>query len=318
MEHHVISDNENAKASIGIDIGGTKICMGLISPEGKILRRLETKTGPDLSYKAVGEKIANHMADLLGAVSREDVKAVGFGLPGTTDSEQGFIEFAPNLGWRNVPFGSFMREKLGSDMYFVQETHAAVLAEYLFGAGRGCEDIACVAIGTGVGCGLMLKGQLYRGAFNIAGELGHIIVEKNGKLCACGRVGCLEAYGSGPSIAKSLRDQIGDAQDLKTEDLFRMAREGREDIRREIIGLVEYIGMGLVNIVNLLSPEKIIITGGLSEQDELVIGTLRDYVKNHSYSIAADKVAVVKAQLGKDAPMIGAAMLYHFIEPFAR
>ncbi|MFW5769309.1 MAG: ROK family protein, partial [Spirochaetota bacterium] len=237
----------------------------------------------------------------------------------TTDSETGVVEYAPNLGWTEVPLGGFIRGRFDVPLYMVQETHAAVLGEYLFGAGRGTENLACVAIGTGIGCGLILGGRLHRGSFNTAGEFGHILVQKNGNTCACGRRGCLEAYGSGPSITRLIT--FGEFEDLRnagTEEIFEAASRGREDVRAAIVEAVEYVGMGLVNVVNLLSPEKILLTGGLADQEELVVETLRRFVRNNAYSVAAEKVIVEKAALGKDAPMIGAAMLSRFVEPFSQ
>jgi glucokinase len=306
--------------TIGVDIGGTKISIGVVNEAGSVRCKTEIPTGPDYSYKSIGQKILHGINALL-AESRykpDYIQHIGFGIPGTTSSRNGFVGHAPNLGWYNVPFGAFMKELADHDLYFVQETHAAVLAEYLFGAGRGCENLACVAIGTGIGCGLMINGKLYRGAFNTAGEFGHILVVKDGNSCACGKNGCLEAYGSGTSIQRILGEgEFPEVIGMSTEEIFRLAAEGRNDIKEAIIGLVEYIGMGLVNVVNLLSPEKILLTGGLAEQDELVVRTLNAFVRHNAYSLAAEKVAVEKAALGKNAPMIGAAMLYRFIEPYS-
>lgn len=306
--------------SIGVDIGGTKISIGLVAETSDIRYQTEIATGPDYFYKSIGRKIVREIDTLL-AESRnepEKIKSIGFGIPGTTSSQNGFVGHAPNLGWHNVPFGAFMKDRLDNDLYFIQETHAAVLAEYLFGAGRGCDNLACVAIGTGIGCGLMIDGKLYRGTFNTAGEFGHVLVVKDGNSCACGRKGCLEAYGSGTSIQKILGEgYFPEVFGMGTDEIFRLAIEERDDIKREIIRLIEYIGMGLVNIVNLLSPAKILLTGGLAEQDELVVRTLNKFIRHNAYSLAAKKVAVEKAALGKNAPMIGAAMLYRFIEPYS-
>jgi glucokinase len=314
----VIATKSGGNLSLGVDVGGTKISIGIVTDTGTILDKLEIKTGPDYAYTAVGAKLVDSGRELLDRndIAPEALSSIGIGIPGTTDSETGVVEFAPNLGWTEVPFGEFVRGKLDVPLFMVQETHAAVLAEYLFGAGRGTENLACVAIGTGIGCGLILGGRLHRGSFNTAGEFGHILVQKNGNTCACGRKGCLEAYGSGPSITRRIAfGEFEDLRDAGTERIFAAAIEGREDLREAIVEAVEYVGMGLVNVVNLLSPEKILLTGGLAEQEMLVVDTLRRFVRNNAYSVAAEKVAVEKAALGKDAPMIGAAMLSGFVEP---
>jgi glucokinase len=315
----VTLEKENPAYSLGVDIGGTKISIGIVSDSGAVVDVIELQTGPDYSFRTIGNNIIEAIRTLLtkNEVDLSRMTAVGFGIPGTTDSKEGVIAHAPNLGWIDVPFGEYMQDRLNSKLYFAQETHAAVLAEYLFGAGRGCENLACVAIGTGIGCGLILKGKLHRGSFNTAGEFGHIVVVKNGNLCACGRKGCLETYGSGASIKRFIESRnIPGTAGKPTEELFHMALQGNEELRNTIIELVEYIGMGLVSIVNLLSPEKILLTGGLADQDELVVQTLKKFVRENAYSIAADRVIVEKAALGKNTPMIGAAMLYKNIEPY--
>lgn len=316
----MIPKESGRELSLGVDVGGTKIGIGIVTADGEILDKIELRTGPDFAYTAVGAKIVAASADILSRNDLEttDLTSMGIGVPGTTDSETGVVEYAPNLGWTGVPFGGFIHDRMDVPLYLVQETHAAVLGEYLFGAGRGSENLACVAIGTGIGCGLILNGKLHRGSFNTAGEFGHILVQKDGNTCACGRSGCLEAYGSGPSITRRIAS--GDFEDLRntgTERIFAAALDGREDVRAAIVEAVEYVGMGLVNVVNLLSPEKILLTGGLADQEDLVVGTLRQFVRNNSYSVAAEKVIVEKAALGKDAPMIGAAMLSRFVEPFS-
>ena len=316
----MISRKNGRNLSLGVDVGGTKISIGIVTDTGTILDKIEIRTGPDFDYTVVGGNIVDACRGLLGRnnLDTDNLSSVGIGIPGTTDSETGVVEFAPNLGWTKVPFGGFIHERIDIPLYLVQETHAAVLAEYLFGAGRGTENLACVAIGTGIGCGLILGGRLHRGSFNTAGEFGHILVRKNGNTCACGRRGCLEAYGSGPSITR--RIAFGEFEDLKgagTERIFAAALNGREDVRAAIVEAVEYVGMGLVNVINLLSTEKILLTGGLADQEDLVIETLRRFVRDNAYSVAAGKVAIEKAALGKDAPMIGAAMLSGFVEPFA-
>lgn len=307
--------------SVGVDVGGTKISIGLVDESGGIIDKSEIATGPDYTFTVVGDNIALEIDRLLNrnGTRIEQIENVGFGIPGTTASETGVVGHAPNLGWKNVPFGEAMARRLPSRLFFVQETHAAVLAEYLFGAAKGCDNVACVAIGTGIGCGLIIDGKLHRGAFNTAGEFGHLIVVKNGNPCSCGRNGCIEAYGSGSSIRKIIGcGNFPGIAGKTSEELFAMAVKGRKDLEEAIVDLVEYIGMGLVNIINLLSPEKILLTGGLADQEELVVQKLRDFVLNNAYSLAAEKVDIEKAALGRYAPMIGAAVLHRFVGPYTR
>ena len=198
------------------------------------------------------------------------------------------------------------------DIYLGQDTKAAVLAEYLFGAGRGCKNLVCLTIGTGIGSGIIINGKVYFGTYGTAGEIGHMIVKINGNKCNCGMSGCLEAHASGSYIANKAMELIkGNKKILNGKDVFVLAKKGNKTSLDIINEATEYLGISLVNILNILGPEKIIISGGLSNENELIINVLDRYIKEKGYLVAAEKVKVVKAELGVYAPMVGAAMFYH-------
>jgi glucokinase len=228
---------------------------------------------------------------------------------------------APNLGWKNVFFVNKKIKQLSYEIYLGQDTKAAALAEYLFGAGKDCKNIVCVTLGTGIGAGIIINGKVYFGSFGTSGELGHMIVKLNGNKCKCGKRGCLEAHASGAYLSQEARKIIGESDYLEgntkknlneilAEDIFLLANEGNKKAIRIINKVIKYIGIGLVNILNILGPEKIIISGGLSKQKGLV-DKLDKFVKKNGYTAIANKVDIVKAELGEYAPLIGAAMLYH-------
>lgn len=241
----------------------------------------------------------------------EKIKSIGFGIPGTIDSRKGRVIHAPNLRWKNISFFEYYNLKYPFEVYLGQDAKAAVLAEYLFGAGKGCKNLICLTLGTGIGGGIILNGKVYFGSFGTAGEIGHMIVKTNGNKCNCGMRGCLEAHSSGLYILKRAKEIIKDNKEIKTgKDVFVLAKKGNKNAIKIIDEAIYYLGIGLVNILNILGPEKIIISGGLSNQKKLLIDRLNSFVKENGYQIAANKVKVVKAELGEFAPMVGSAMLY--------
>jgi glucokinase len=306
--------------AIGVDIGGTKINMGIIDDQGKILFKNKLNTQPEKGFEFIMDNIAENLEWMINesGIDEFQIRCAGFGIPGTTDPVKGEVIFAPNLGWRNIPFRELMSNRINLDIYLGQDTQAGSLAEFMFGAGRGCENIVCVTLGTGIGCGIIINRKIYRGSLFSAGELGHIIVELNGRKCNCGRRGCLEVYASGSAVVREARKQIPNYEDymakpstgFTAKDLYDIAARGNDAALQVIEKQVEYIGMGIVNVINILSPDKIIISGGMCKENTLLIKPLQDFVKRSAYGPAAERVEIARADLGEDAPMIGAALFY--------
>jgi glucokinase len=271
------------------------------------------------------ESIVNGIDALLmkSAYRIEDLKSIGFGVPGTVDPESGIVIFAPNLKWRDFELVKHVHQVFEVPICITQDTRAAAWAEFLIGAGRGFSSVASVTLGTGIGCGMVLNGSIFHGALNTAGEFGHMIVELNGKPCNCGRRGCLEAHAGGLAIvhdARRLIDGISllvqkDMADIGVEDVFRLALEGHTQAREITDRVVNYLGMGLVNLINLTSIELVTISGGISNApDDLLMNPLLKFVQARAYELVAAKVRVCKSSLGEDAPMIGAALLHRDTE----
>lgn len=321
-----MSATRSEQYSIGVDIGGTTINIGIVDYDGHIITQRQIPTGPDFQYTVVIDNIVRELETLLQHAGLHDsqLDTIGVGVPGTTISTTGIVEYAPNIGWEHVPFADYLQTKVPFPIYMAQDSQAGVLAEYLFGAGRGCESVACVTVGTGIGCGIILQHRLYTGSFHTAGELGHTLIQRHGNHCQCGQHGCVEAHGSATAIKKQVRQhraaltEAGHPTEgqIPLHDVFALAANQHPTAARIITEAVEYLGMGLVALVNILGPEKIVITGGLSNQDRLFIEPLRAFVKAHAYAPAARRIAVEKAALGEYAPLIGAAMLSRFVEPF--
>lgn len=307
--------------SIGLDIGGTKIAGGLIDESGRVVRRASVPTpahDPEGIVAAVAE-----LVDELGA---DDLDAgLGVACAGYLDAERQHVRFAPNLAWRDFPLRDLVAQATGRATLIENDANAAAFGEHRFGAGRGSTNTVLVTLGTGVGGGIVLDGQLYRGAFGIGGEIGHIVVERDGRACGCGNAGCLEVYSSGSALLRSARERVeaadaeaalltelcgGDATKL-TGHLITQAAHDADPLARKLIGDVgRWLGEGLASISAVLDPGLYVVGGGVGEAGDLVLEPARAAYATHLTGTGHRPVAaIVQAELGNDAGMIGAAAL---------
>jgi len=307
--------------SVGVDIGGTNIKFGLVDESGKVLSRTKLRTNVGGGSEAIIKDVSVGVRALLrqSAVAVERLHSIGIGIPGTTDSTRGVVTFAANLFWKNVEITKAIRTFFSAPVYAAQDTRAAAWAEYLVGAGRGLRSLAAVTLGTGIGCGMVFDGRIFHGALNSAGEIGHVIVELNGIPCNCGRHGCLEAYAAGPAIIREAKAEISDLSDLlakdlqniEVEDIYFLAQQGNAAARTITNRVVQYIGLGLVNLINTNSFELVALSGGISNApSELLLYPLIDFVQTRAYECISTTVQICRSALGEDAPMIGAALLF--------
>jgi glucokinase len=303
--------------NVGIDIGATKVNIGLVTSSGKIINSVRIPVQRNLSAEHFIEKLCQDVERLIesNGLKKEDIAFYGVGVPGTADYKTGLVEYCPNLGWEDVPVGAIFKKHLGVDVTISQDSRLAAWAEYLLGAGRNFNSIICVAIGTGIGGGIIIDGKIFHGAMNTAGEIGHSVFEKDGRLCACGNHGCLERYSSGTGIIEQALEAYPEkfvGQLHKSETVFELAYAGDQDMLGLIRCMVEDLAVGIANVVSILSPEAVIISGGLCTHDELIIKPLRELVNKYGYYswVRKKQLRIEKAQMGTEAPMIGAALLY--------
>lgn len=307
--------------SIGVDIGGTSIKFGIVDENGTILVRRKADTEPDRGSEAIAECIVSSIRGMLqdASLHHDDVTSIGLGVPGTADSATGTVVYAPNLFWRNVPIVAAIQPSFAAPIAIAQDTRAAAWAEYLVGSARGVQNLAAVTLGTGIGCGMVIGGRIFHGGLNTAGEFGHQIVELDGDACNCGRRGCLEAYAGGLAIVRRAKERISQIGKLlgKSEsavtvsDVYELASAGNQEARQITGEVMRYIGIGLVNLINLNSVETICISGGISNAPPaLLLDPLVEFVRRRAYQEIADKVQICRSALGEDAPLIGAALLY--------
>ncbi len=301
---------------IGIDIGGTKVNVGLLREDGFIMEhRVFSSAGASDTVRFV-DQICTAVEALLASngLTLAQVAHIGAGIPGTANPRDGMVEYSCNLFGMDVPLGAFFRKRLHRDVLIIQDSWAAAWGEYVFGAGRGHSNLLCVTIGTGIGCGVVLNGQVFAGAMRTAGELGHIPVAWQGRPCGCGRRGCLEAYASGSAIWAQALERFPEklaGRPQRTETVFALSDEGDSEARALIDECTDRLAYGLAIMLNILSVDTVIISGGLSSHKELVIAPLREKILGYGYPswTRKDCIQVLQAELGSNAPMVGAAFL---------
>ena len=309
---------------IGIDVGGTNVKIALVDNDGKIIYSNTVPTYAQMGYEYTVNNIKQAIRDLMKETNTDSksIEAIGFDFPGQVDYKTGVVKLAPNIpGWVNVPIAQMIEEEFHIPTKIDNDVRCAALGEMKFGAGRGCENFVCITVGTGIGSGLEINGQLVRGAANAAGEIGHIKLQMNdGPICGCGDTGCLEAFASGPSIVAMAQEYLKGGKSTKyremaadgeiTPYIVAKAAEAGDPVAKRIFEIVgTYIGMGLVSVINLLNPEKVIIGGGVAEAGDLLLDPIRKTIKERAMVVAGNSVEIVRAELGNSAGVIGASML---------
>ncbi|NPV52616.1 MAG: ROK family protein [Firmicutes bacterium] len=322
-------NQKGKKYAIGIDLGGTKIAAGIVDEAGRILSQARRPTGAEEGYRAVIGRMVDAIkaVSVDSAVSLAEVGSIGVGVPGTPDFSDGTVIFAPNIGWRDVPLGRLLREEFGLPVYVDYDTNAAALGEYMVGAGQGARVLLFVTVGTGVGAGLVFGGKLFRGATGIAGEIGHMVMNKDGPPCTCGNTGCLQMFSKGPALvdravaraaqlegegkggATILRELQAQHGVLTGEMVIRAARDG-DPVAQEVFEEgVLYLGLGISNAVSLLNPDVVVVGGGIAKAGDMLMEPLVKIVKKRSYPMAAECVDVRLSMNSEEAAIVGAAML---------
>jgi glucokinase len=307
--------------TVGVDIGGTKLAAGVVDDDGHMLVTARRRTPTQDP-----EHIADVVAEIVGQFRHDhDVSAVGVGAAGFVDVSRASIVFAPNLAWRNTPLRAQIADRIDLPVVVENDANAAAWGEYRFGAGEHEPDLVVLTIGTGIGAGLLINGQLHRGRFGAAGEPGHLRVVPGGRQCGCGNLGCLEQYSSGtalvrgareiastrPAEAKRLLDLAhGDIAAIDGPVVTKAAQEGNPAAVDCFTEIGRWLGQGLADLAAILDPGRFVIGGGVADAGPLLIdvarATYQATVTGRGYRALAD---VVPASLGSDAGVIGAADL---------
>ena len=312
------------KNRIGIDVGGTNVKIALVDDSGKIIYSNSVPTRAEMGYEYTVNNIKQAIYDLLKETKLEakEIEGIGFGFPGQVDYKSGVVRLAPNIpGWVDVPIAKMIEDEFHIPTRVDNDVRCAALGELKYGAGKGCENLICITVGTGIGSGLIVNGKLVRGASNAAGEIGHIKLQiHDGPICGCGDTGCMEAFASGPAIVAMAEEYILGGKSTKYREMANggditpfivaeAAKAGDPVARRIFSRIGENIGIGMASVVNLLNPEKIIIGGGVADAGDILLDPLKDTLKKRAMKIAGETVEVVPAQLGNTAGVIGASLL---------
>jgi len=298
------------QVKIGIDLGGTRVKMALVDSRGKISLKREVNTPNSANRKDIIDLIVINVLDLinLSNIGKRYILGVGIGVPGPVDFEKGMIHFLPNIkGWKNVLLRDILKQKLDLKVALDNDVNAMTLAEFRFGAGRGACNIVCLTLGTGVGGGIIINKQIYRGSSMCAGEVGHIPINEIGPKCNCGGKACLERYIGNKYILERSRRVFG--KEMTLERLTSRAKEGNKKAKAIWEDVGRKLGVALTGVVNLLNPEVIIVGGGVSKAGKLILDPLRNEIKLRAMPNQAKCVKVVSAKLGNDAGIIGASLL---------
>lgn len=306
---------------VGIDLGGTKIAAGLAAAGGQILTTAHRPTPVSSGPEGILKALVDMVDELLSAhgFGRDQLSAIGMGVPCLLETASSICRFSPNLFWQDVDIGSFWRRHFSCPLAVDNDVRLGALAEHTWGAGQGTQDLLFVAIGTGIGSGLILNGEIYRGSRGLAGEIGHITLVPNGPRCNCGRRGCLEAYAAGPAIArraqaamaadkKTLLWQLCDGKDQAiTVELVSQAADQGDRLARQIWeDTGRFLGIGLASVATLLNPERIIVGGGVAQAGDKLFRPLRQTLAERVLTVPGIDYPVLPATLGPQTGVLGA------------
>ncbi len=291
---------------IGVDLGATNIKIGLLKNDRILSRRVISTQGYQTQSRLISVLVCE-IKEIIGNC-KDSILAVGMGLPGPVDYEKGLVRYFPNIkGWRDVGLRDIIRRRTGLPVFIDNDANLMVLAEARIGAAKNKKNVVGITLGTGVGGGIIINGNLYRGASFVAGEVGHIPVNASGPKCNCGGKACLERYVGNRYILERAREFFG--KDITLEKLSELA--DKRDVRAVHLweDTATYVGIILTGIVNFLNPEAIVIGGGVAGAGEVLLNKIRQIIKNRAMPGARDCVKITKAKLGNDAGMLGAGIL---------
>ncbi len=309
---------------LGVDLGGTNIAAGLVGQDLRILRKGSVPTKAEDPHAIVADMatLCRRLADEEG-IPLQEIAYVGIASPGIADREAGEMIYANNIPFRHFPLAGLLADALGVRRVFLEnDANAAALGEAKAGAARGAKNSVMITLGTGVGGGIIIGGKVYMGSNCAAGELGHIVIEKDGVPCTCGRRGCWEAYSSATALIRMTKEKMqADADSLlhqlaKKEGkvsgrtAFEAARAGDAAAQEVVDTYISYLACGIGNLVNIFQPETVVIGGGISNERENLLRPLRPAVVAESYGGGVVRSPELRiAELGNDAGIVGAACL---------
>ena len=287
------------------DIGGSKLLCGFVTEDGCILDTEKVLLSPDITVETIEAHLENMYATLCNRNPDCRPIAAGMTIPGLADAEEGIWQYACFSGIADYPIASRMTEKLHLPIYIENDVNACALAEKRYGGCRDCKDFLWVTVSNGVGGGLVLNGDVYRGAFGGAGEIGHVVVEENGPVCPCGHRGCMEAVAAGPAIAARYEARTGRA--ISAAEVAALARNGDPEALDVIHKTGEYIGKGLGKAASLLNCERYVLGGGVMQSFDLMESDIQRGFAEEAFVSPNKNVKILPTSLKYEAGLLGAA-----------
>ncbi len=310
------------KYSIGVDLGGTKVKIGIVNEQGRIVQKVSVDTfaekGPDKVIAQIKEGI-----NLLLKTNKKKIHGIGIGSPGTVSAKKGTVEDPPNLpGWKKVHLGKIIQKEFALPTFVENDANAAAIGELIYGAGKAHQSFIMITLGTGVGGGIIYKGKLFKGEFGGAGEIGHITIDYNGPKCKCGSYGCLETYLGNKYVIKNVSEKLkknkssllhklisNNPKGLNPKIIHDASLLGDEFSIKIIEELGEYLGYGLASVVNLLDIRTIIIGGGVAGFGRPLFASVKKTLKSRVLIPMRKNIKVIRAELKNNAGIKGASSL---------
>jgi len=309
---------------VGVDLGGSKIAAAIVNDEGEIIERVHMPTKADAGPEAVVSGVIKACESLLENSNHKPL-SIGIGVPGTVRDDIGLVVFTPNLPLKNIFMTKELSDKYNCPVRLGNDANCAALGEAVAGGAKGAKDVAMITLGTGLGGGIIINGKLHTGLSGAGGEIGHMVIFSGGRECGCGRRGCWEAYAAATGLKKTALEYmqkhpeslmwelcVGLVERLDGRTVFDAYRADDPAAMLTVGQYIEHLAIGIVNIVNILEPELFCVGGGVSNAWDCIEEPLKSAVeleKFMRFSEGAPKTRLVKAVLGNDAGIIGAAML---------
>ena len=312
---------------LGIDLGGTNIVAGVVDAEYKLIAKADCPTNVPRPESEVCDSMAEvaKAAVKKAKLKMDDIESIGIGVPGAVNPITGIIEYSANLFFHNWNIVEMMEERLGKKVVIENDANAAAYGEYLAGSAKDATNAVAITLGTGVGGGISIDGKIYSGSNYAGAELGHMVIVKDGRECACGRRGCWETYASATGLINLTKETIlkekldfsymlslcdGDINKVNGRTAFDAMRAGDSDGKAVVEEWISYLACGIINVINIFQPDVLCIGGGISNEGETLLAPLRSIVERERYTKHNPKQTVIcKATLGNDAGIIGAAFL---------
>ncbi|RKY86024.1 hypothetical protein DRP98_01430 [candidate division KSB1 bacterium] len=313
-----------SKVAIGVDLGGTNLKLAIVSNSGEILHETVRPTGAENGPDYVLTQVEEGIAELLSLTKEHNLVGIGIGSAGPVDFKNGIVHHPPNFpDWEVEPVRDRIVKRFELPTFVDNDANVAALAEGTVGAGIGYYYFLCITLGTGVGCGIVLDGEVYRGKLGAAGEFGHTTIKYDGLLCNCGNYGCVERYVAAKGMVERAVQKLSEFPDSKLKGLHgdnphkkitpklisQLAIAGDKLCLQVLQETGELLGIALASVVNLLNVELIILAGGISNAGDLLFKPTMDSIRKHALPMPASIVKLVKAQLGEKAGVIGATQM---------